>query len=298
MIKDSSVANRGQIPFISLVPFLLMAFGLAWGILALFIFLPDQMAAIFGQMTGEHPFFFLAVYAPAIAAFIIIMYKAGTGGLRRYLARLLLWRCSLLWYAFLIIGIPLLFYGGSAWKGNLFTEPFPFPSFQSLLMALLLAAIKGPIEEFGWRGLALPLLQRKLAPIWAALILGIVWGFWHLPAFLLSGTQQSAWSFTPFFAGTVTISLIVTALFNASRGSILLPALMHFQLMNPIWPDAQPYDTYLLVGAAVLVVWFNRKAMFNRVGAVTEVIPHAESRGDAACDSCPLVCRDVYKYSG
>ncbi|MEA3432123.1 MAG: CPBP family intramembrane glutamic endopeptidase, partial [candidate division WOR-3 bacterium] len=167
---------------------------------------------------------------------------------------------------------------GSAWKGNLFTEPFPFPSFQSLLMALLLASIKGPIEEFGWRGLALPLMQRRFAPIWAALILGMVWGFWHLPAFLLSGTQQSAWSFTPFFAGTVTISLIVTALFNASRGSILLPALMHFQLMNPIWPDAQPYDTYLLVGIAVLVVWFNRKAMFSREGAVTEVIPQAESR--------------------
>ena len=288
MIKDSSVANRGQIPFISLVPFLLMAFGLAWGISALFIFLPDQMTGIFGELTGQHPLFFLAVYAPAIASFIIVMYKAGIGGLRRYLARLLLWRCSLLWYAFLIIGIPLLFYGGSAWKGNLFTEPFPFPSFKSLLIALLLASIKGPIEEFGWRGLALPLLQRKLAPIWAALILGIVWGFWHLPAFLLSGTQQSAWSFTPFFAGTITISLIVTALFNASRGSILLPALMHFQLMNPIWPDAQPYDTYLLVSAAVLVVWFNRKAMFSREGGVKQVIPQADSQvmpNDVAGDS-------------
>ncbi len=278
MITGSSGADRRQIPFISLVPFLLIAFGLAWGILALFIFLPNQMTEIFGELTGQHPLFFLAVYAPAIAAFIIVTYNAGIGGLRRYLSRLLLWRCSQAWYAFLIVGIPLLFYGGSAWKGNLFTEPFPFPSFQSLLIALLLAAIKGPIEEFGWRGLALPLLQRKLAPIWAALILGVVWGFWHLPAFLLSGTQQSAWSFTPFFAGTVTISLIVTALFNASRGSILLPALMHFQLMNPIWPDAQPYDTYLLVGAAVLVVWFNRKIMFSREGAVTEVIPQAESR--------------------
>jgi len=273
MIKNSSVANRGQIPFSSLIPYLLIAFGLAWGILALFIFLQDQMTAIFGQITGGHPLFFLAVYAPAIAAFIIVMYKAGTSGLRRYLTRLLLWRCSLLWYVFLIIGIPLIFYVGSAWKGNLFTEPFPFPSFQSLLIALLLASIKGPIEEFGWRGFALPLLQRKLAPIWAALILGMVWGFWHLPAFLLSGTQQSAWSFTPFFIGTVTISLIVTALFNASRGSILLPALMHFQLMNPIWPDAQPYDTYLLVVTAVLVVWFNRKAMFSKDGAVTEVVP-------------------------
>ena len=278
MIIGSSGADRRQIPIICLVPFLLIAFGLTWGIAALFIFLPDQMTEIFGELTGQHPLFFLAVYAPAIAAFIVVTYNSGLGGLRRYLSRLLIWRCSLVWYAFLIIGIPLLFFGGSALKGNLFAEPLPFSSFQSLLIALLLVAIKGPIEEFGWRGLALPLLQRKFAPIWAALILGIVWGFWHLPAFLLSGTQQSAWSFTPFFAGTVAISLIVTALFNASRGSILLPALMHFQLINPIWPDAQPYDTFFFIAAAVLVVWFNRKTMFTKEGAVTEVIPQAESR--------------------
>ncbi|MCK4413717.1 MAG: CPBP family intramembrane metalloprotease [Candidatus Eisenbacteria sp.] len=278
MTTGSLVAERSQIPFISLMPFLLMAFGLAWGILALFIFLPDQMTGIFGQLTGQHPLFFLAVYAPAIAAFIVVTHMGGTGSLRRYLARLLLWRCSRSWYALLIIGIPLLFFGGSALKGNLFAEPFPFPSFQSLIVALVLTAIKGPVEEFGWRGLALPLLQRKFAPIWAALVLGIIWGFWHLPAFLLSGTQQSAWSFTPFLAGSVAISVIVTSLFNASRGSILLPAFLHFQCNNPIWPDAQPYDTLFFVAAAVLVVWFDRKAMFTRAGAVTQVIPQDESR--------------------
>jgi len=47
--------------FWSLVPFLLMTFALAWGILALFIFLPDQMAGVFGQLTGQHPLFFLEV---------------------------------------------------------------------------------------------------------------------------------------------------------------------------------------------------------------------------------------------
>ncbi|MFO7667217.1 MAG: CPBP family intramembrane glutamic endopeptidase [Desulfobacterales bacterium] len=275
MIRGSSENNREQIPFISLVPFLLFAFGLAWGILALFIFLPDQMTEIFGKLTGQHPLFFLAVYTPAIAAFIVVTYNCGTGGLRRYLARLLLWRCSLTWYVFLIIGIPLLFFGGSALKGNLFAEPFPFSSFQSLFVLLVLTAIKGPVEEFGWRGLALPLLQRKFSPILAGLILGVIWGFWHLPAFMLSGTPQSAWSFTPFFAGSIAVSVIVTALFNTSRGSILLSALFHFQLNNPVWPDAQPYDTFLFVAAAVLVVWFNRKAMFTKEGAVTEVIPQA-----------------------
>jgi membrane protease YdiL (CAAX protease family) len=54
-------------------------------------------------------------------------------------------------------------------------------SIKSLFVAWAFAAIKGPVEEFGWRGLALPLLQRKFAPFWASLILGGIWGFWHLP---------------------------------------------------------------------------------------------------------------------
>ena len=272
---DSSGTVKSRIPFSAVIPFLLIAFGLAWGIIALFIVFPDRMTAFFGEISGQHPLFFLAVYAPAIAAFIIVMYHSGANGLRRFLTRLFLWRCSSLWYAFLVVGVPLLFYGGAALKGTLFAEPFPFASFQALLIALLLAAIKGPVEEFGWRGLALPLLQRRFSPLWAALILGIVWGFWHLPAFLLSGTQQSTWSFLPFFTGTIAVSVIMTALFNASRGSILLAAVMHFQLINPIWPDAQPYDTLFFVAAAVVIVWFNREAMLTGVNAVTEVIPTA-----------------------
>ena len=277
-MTDSSSGDSTLVPFNSLVPFLLIAFGLAWGIIALFIFLPDRMISLFGELTGQHPLFFLAVYAPAIAAFVVVIYYAGVGGLRRFLTRVLLWRCSSAWYAFLIIGIPLLFFGGSALKGNLFVEPVPFSSFQALVVALLFMAIKGPVEEFGWRGLALPLLQRKFAPLWAGLILGIIWGLWHLPAFLLSGTPQSAWSFTPFFVGSVAVSVIVTQLFNAARGSILLPALLHFQLINPIWPDAQPYDTLFFVATAVLVVWLNRKAMFSRECGVTEIMLQTESR--------------------
>jgi hypothetical protein len=263
-----------RIQFRSFIPFLLTSFGIAWGILGLFIFLPERMVSVFGQLTGNHPLFFLAVYAPAIAAFILVARASGTAGIRRFLGRALLWRCSVAWYAFLIIGIPLIFICGSAIRGNLFTDPFPFSSFQSLLVAIVLAAIKGPVEEFGWRGIALPLLQRKFAPIWSGLILGAIWGLWHMPAFLLSGTQQSEWSFSAFFAGCLAISVIVTALFNRSRGSILLSAFFHFSLMNPIFPDAQPYDTYLLIVVAALIIWLNQKDMFTKKGSVTTVIPN------------------------
>jgi len=276
MSQNNAVREAYRVPFRSLTPFLLISYGLAWSIVALYIFLPEPMNAVFGQLTGNHPLFFLAVYSPAIAAFTIVAVSGELQGLQRFLGRALYWRCSVAWYAFLIIGIPLIFIAGSAIKGNLFTEPFPFASFQALLVALFLSVIKGPVEEFGWRGLALPLLQRKFAPIWAGLILGVIWGFWHLPAFLLSGTQQSEWSFTAFFAGCLAISVIVTVLFNRSRGSILLPAFFHFSLMNPIFPDAQPYDTYMLIVVAALVVWWNRKDMLTREHSYKEVIPGTE----------------------
>ena len=273
----SSGTERHRIPFIAIVPFLLMAFGLTWGLLALYILLPGRMNMVFGELTGHHPLFFLAVYAPAIAAIVIVAYHSGLSGLRRYFSRLLLWRCSPAWYVFLMLGIPLLFIAGAAIKGNLLAEPLPFSSFKALFIALILMAIKGPIEELGWRGFALPLMQRKFAPIWAGLTVGIIWGVWHFPAFLLSGTPQSAWSFTPFFIGSVAASVIMTPLFNASHGSILLAALFHFQLINPIWPDAQPYDTIFFVGAAALVVGLNRKKMFRKVDGIQDVIPNTDA---------------------
>nr|CAP47534.1 putative integron gene cassette protein [uncultured bacterium] len=226
-----------------------------------------------GKLTGQHPLFFLGVYSPAIAAFVIVGYYGGCKDIKWFLSRILLWRCSADWYIFLLVVIPLVFYVGAYIKGTLWGNVYPFESMLALLSALLFAAIKGPVEEFGWRGFALPLLQRKFTPISSSLILGVIWGVWHFPVFLLSGTQHSNWSFAPFFVGCIAISVIATVLFNASRGSIFLAALFHFMLMNPIFPDAEPYDTYLLVIIAIPIVWFNRRTMFTKEGSVVEIVP-------------------------
>jgi uncharacterized protein len=257
----------------SLPSFLLISFGWAWGILGLYIFKREQITAAFGPITGHHPLFVLAVYAPAIAALCVVFWSGETSGAKRYLSRLLLWRCPPAWYAFLLVGIPLIYYAGSAVKGNLLDGPLPFSGVGEMFGAMAFMLILGPAEELGWRGVALPLLQRHLAPIWAGLLLGLIWGLWHLPAFFLSGTPQSAWGLTPFVIGSVAVSLILTPLFNSSKGSILLPALFHFQLNNPLWPDAQPYDTYFFVLAALAVIWVNRKSMLSSKDAVTDVIP-------------------------
>lgn len=75
-----------------------------------------------------------------------------------------------------------------------------------------------------------------------------------------------------FFIGVLAIAVILTPMFNAARGSILIAALYHFQMNGPAWPDAQPWDSLVFAAVAVIVVLLNRKTMLARDGAVTEVL--------------------------
>ena len=167
--------------------------------------------------------------------------------------------------------MPAGFYVAAAINGTA-GAPFPFSPWYAVLPPLMIALAIGPMEEFGWRGVALPLLQRRFAPFWADLILAGIWATWHMPSFFLSGTPQDGLSFGAFFAGMLAISMILCALFNASGGSILIAALFHFQLNNPIWPDAQPWDSVVFGVIAVAVVVLNRRAMFSREGGATRIL--------------------------
>jgi membrane protease YdiL (CAAX protease family) len=255
----------------TLLSFLAITFGLTWGLGALFTFFPDQITAITGEISMQNPLFMLAVYSPAIAGLILVSRHYGIKGLGRFLQRLTLWRTSPWWWLAVILLIPAVMYAGAALKDNLSTL-FPFSPWYQVFPALALALFLGPIEELGWRGFALPLLQQKFAPLWAGLILGVIWMVWHIPAFLIGGTLQSGWAFAPYFVGGVASSIIITALFNDSRGSLLLPALLHFQMNNPIWPDAQPWDNLLLAVAAIVIIWINRRKMFRRGAGVTDIL--------------------------
>jgi membrane protease YdiL (CAAX protease family) len=270
-MQGESNAQKG-VTIKTLVPFLAIVFGFSWSIIALLIFFTDQVVAIFGEISSSNPLFILAVYGPSLAGVFLVWRHYGIKGLGSFFRRLTLWRISRWWWLFLILGIPVIAYLGAAVKGSI-DDPFPFSPWYQMFPAWLLALFLGPIgEEFGWRGLALPLLQRKFAPFWAGLILGIIWGFWHTPAFLLSGTPFGAWAFGPWFVGVVSVSLILTPLFNHARGSIPIAILFHLLAMNPMFPDAQPWDYPFWVIAAVIIVWLNRRTMFQRGAGVTEVL--------------------------
>lgn len=265
--------SKGLVPSLALPPFFGLAFAITWGLIGFYIYSPEAAAARFGEISGSHPFFFLATWAPAIAAFGIVLFFAGASGVRGFLSRLVIWRLSVGWVAFIVIGLPLVFVAGSLIKGGPVFAPLPPGGARAMLAILFMMLFLGPVEEFGWRGVAQPLLQRYLAPLWAGMLIGAIWGLWHLPAFALAGTVFGGWNFWPFFIGNITLAVLVTPILNRSRGSLLWPMLFHWQLINPFWPDAQPWDTWILIAVAIVVVWWNRDTMFTRAGAVTEVIP-------------------------
>lgn len=260
----------------ALLPFFALTFALTWGIAALLILFHDPIVALTGELGPSHPLYILAVYAPGIVGVGMVWRYYGWRGLGSFFRRLTLWRMPWPWWLYLLLGIPVVAYLSAALAGNL-ADPFPFAPWYGVLPALGLALILGPIEEFGWRGVALPLMQRRMAPLWAGLLLGVVWATWHIPAFLLSGAPHGAWSFLPFFGGVVAISVILTPMFNSARGSLLIAYLYHLQMMNPIWPDAQPWDNLLFAIVAVAVVLLNRRTMLQKGAGITEILMPGES---------------------
>jgi uncharacterized protein len=259
-------------PASALAAFLGITFLVTWGLIGGYVVVPEMAAAAFGVISGAHPVFFLATWAPAMAAFVVVFFHCGMAGVRAFLSRLLLWRCPAGWVAFILVVVPLVFVAGSLIDGGPVLAPLPPEGVGPVVAVLFMMLMLGPVEEFGWRGVMQPLLQRHVAPIWAGLIIGATWGLWHLPAFFLSSMVYAEWNFLPFFVGNVTLAVLVTPIFNSTRGSLLWPMLFHWQLINPFWPGAQPWDTWILVAVAAVVVWWNRRTMFTRAGAATAVV--------------------------
>lgn len=267
-------ADDHEPPVRSVWAFFALTFAIAWGGMGLTFVYQEEVESVLGPMGASNPLFILAVWAPAISAIFLVLRHGGLPGLGRFLSRLLQWRAPVGWYLLLLIGLPAVSFLGAALSGKLTSEALVQPPLSELLAMVGFMLILGPMEELGWRGYALPILQRAMAPVWAGLLVGVVWALWHVPAFFLSGTPQSSWQVVPFLLGATAVSIILTGFFNAARGSILVAVLFHWQLNMPMWPDAQPWDMYLFIVLAMIVVWVKRETMLSRAGAATKVMPN------------------------
>jgi hypothetical protein len=243
-----------------LLPFFLLTFLITWGLGALAIFLPVQFQALVGELTETSPIYFLAVAAPTISATILIFARGGWNGLRSLYAQLIHWRFDLKWYVLVLLGIPMV-----GWIAARITGASPLKPTNTLaefLLLLLYILITGPLcEELGWRGFALPRLLNRFTPLTASLILGAIWGVWHLPSFFLGGMVQAGLSLPFFLLNAVLLSIFVTWVFQHTGGSVLITVLIHFtvNICASIIGVAIPVFVALLLAVDILILVFDKR---------------------------------------
>ena len=135
---------------------------------------------------------------------------------------------------------------------------------QILLIAFFDLLIRGSLgEELGWRGYALNELQKKHCPLKAALIIGLLWGTWHAPLWLLSGyngIDLILYSLS-FMIGILGISIIISFFYNLNR-NLLVPIVIH-QAFN--------YFLYLSQNMRANSIWYTLLA-YGVAGLILIVI--------------------------
>ncbi len=240
--------------------FIVLTFGITWSIGALVMMAPEWFNEWFGPFNNRSPIFYLAVWAPNIAAIAITAVAGGWSAIRDIIGRLLRWRVRL-WVWVVAFGFHPVLMLVVELVGLAFGDPLPtwsnWHTFGLGLMSLPLLAL-GPLgEELGWRGFLLPRLLERMRPLSAALILGSIWMIWHVPAFFMSGVPQSNMSFPIFVVGGVAFNVFITWIFLNARQSILIAGIIPHALANA-WGDAFGPMTWInagvLVAGAILLV--------------------------------------------
>jgi membrane protease YdiL (CAAX protease family) len=256
-----------------LVAFFSIAFGWMWLLNA-----PRVMAA--GGIVDLSPAVsttlgYLAVFGPGVAAFLLTGLASGREGVRA------LWRrgwsvtFSRKWFVPAALLMPA---AGVATLLLLaaFGQPIAWENALPLALVVpigLFIWLVGAVpEEYGWRGYALPRLLEKMTPLSASVLLGLVWGIWHLPLHFIPTTTQYVIPVWEYVLQTVLLAVIYTWLYLGTGGSILIAGIFHAMgnltgALIPYWTtQAGRWISFgvLLVPAILLATRMKRSDAWER----------------------------------
>jgi CAAX protease family protein len=198
-----------------LVLFFALAFPLSW--------YPWIIALLKGTTSGPNPL------GPLVAALIVTALTEGRMGIKDFLKRLVRWRVGLRWYAvvFLLPVLCCFVSAGIALATGAKLQSLPKDlSFLEELVSkfIFIFLFIGLGEEPGWRGYAIEKLQKLYSPLRSSLILAPIWALWHLP---LMGLEFSPPIIPAFLLSVFGATIVLTLVYNGTRGSVLLCMLMH-----------------------------------------------------------------------
>ncbi len=241
-----TTASRGSAPRTGvlarhpLVGFFVLAYLLSWLVWSPWVlgedgagWLPTRVApGAIGYLNAA-----AILLGPALAGIVMTAVTEGGAGVRALLGRVVRGRVHVGWWVVALVGVPLTaVLGATIYSGRLpDVAPLGGPSFLLSYVPsfLLIAVLGGPLfEEIGWRGFALPRMQQLMHPSVAAVVLGLLWCFWHTPQFLSPSWAASSGGGGPvglllYALTVVSFSVVISWIFNHTRASVLIAVLVH-----------------------------------------------------------------------
>jgi membrane protease YdiL (CAAX protease family) len=194
--------------------FFLLAFLLSWALWPLVLLNADSAP--------------LVPFGPLAAALIVSALSGGWRAVAALLSQLGRWRVHPLWYAVALAG-PFLLTALAGAAAVAAGAPSPglgvYSDWWGVVTTLVATAVViGVFEEVGWRGFALPRMQRRHAALTAALVLGVIWALWHLPELVSDPNEREL---VPYLLAVLAYSVLITWLYNSTRGSLPIVILFH-----------------------------------------------------------------------
>jgi uncharacterized protein len=230
----------------SVLTYFALTFAISWGGVLLVIGGPGGIPGTTEQLERLLPFAILAMLAgPSVAGILLTGLVFGRVGFRDLLSRLLRWRVGARWNAVALLTAPLVF--AAVLLALSLTSPAFLPGILAsddkaslLLSGIAAGLVVGIFEELGWTGFAVPTLRLRYGVVATGLIVGVVWGAWHLLTndFWASGASSGALPLALFIAangfgflvGQLTAYRMLMVWVYDRTGSLLVAMLMHASL--------------------------------------------------------------------
>jgi membrane protease YdiL (CAAX protease family) len=209
---------------------------------------------------------------PAISAILVALLAGGGQAVKTLLGQIGRWRVKWTWYAAAALVFPALLFV-VAWIYSLIPGLTPLPlqqvSLSSMLVTVIVMTISVMGEEIGWRGFALPQMQKQWPALKTSLVLGTIHTLWHLPFWIVLGElERFGWGYWFLsWAWILAITIYITWIMNNTGNSLLMVILFHWTL-NVVSVGYLPITT--LVPAYILfivIAWVIALGLIGLFGA-------------------------------
>lgn len=225
------------------VVFFILTFALTWlsWTAAAALSRPSPSA---GLSLGIGALVLLGTFAPSLVALALTARREGRAAVQTLLRRVVQGNVGLRWYVFAIGFMPAIKLTVAVVHRLLLGAwpRFGDESWYLMAGAILVSMWVQAGEEIGWRGYALPRMSARMGLGPASVLLGIVWACWHLPLFVMLGSDKLGQSFPLYLVQVTALSVAAAWLYWRTGGSLLLVMILHAAVNNTkdIVPSAVP----------------------------------------------------------